>query len=348
MEDYQSAADEFQRMFDIGPQGYYALEASFGMGRCLTEFYQPAEAIEYYEAALAIDPADESSWIFLLLESFRLTEFEEILIRTDEYIENYPESAAVYALRAIAAYMLDQSSIMEEALENAMAVQESDVPGAFYIASVLTQLDRYSDAEELLFEARQDFPDDEAILLALIGAHVAQKEFDEALTVIDELRAITGETKDVLISLSTVSLEQGDFESAETALNDALAIAADDWEVHNDLAYLYLQQGRYEEAEIEASIGLQVNPYSSALHKNLALASYEIGNFERAMQAAMESVRLYPKYDMGHYVLGLCYMQQGETALAIASFESFLDLYWDRNSTQHYKEAAEEYLRQLR
>jgi tetratricopeptide (TPR) repeat protein len=348
LEDYESAADGFSRIIDIDVEGYYALEASYGLGRCLTELYQPGEAIEYYEAVLAIDPTDESAWIFVLLENFRLANYEEMLERSEEYFESNAEMASIYALRAIAAYMTDQTSIMEEALEKAVALQGEDAYDVYYTTSALSMVDRFSEAEAILLEARQDFPEEEVILNSLIGTRVAQKKFDVALADIEESRDIFGETKDLLLALASVKIEQGDFDAAEAALNNAFAIAPNDWEVHNDLAYLYLQQGRYAEAEIEASIGLDVNPYSSALHKNLALAAYEVGNPERAMRAALESVRLHPQYDMGHYALGLCYMQQGETDSAITAFETFLELYWDRNSGQQYKDAAEEYLRQLR
>ncbi len=347
LEDYEAAAEGFQHLIDAGVEGFIAAQAYFGLGRCQTELVQPVEAIQNYESALALDPSNTGTWNLLIIEYLRIADFEKALEQSEAYIANDPASSTIYALRAIAAYMLDESAVMEEALQNALEVRGEDAYGMFFIASALSNALRFSDAETLLLEARKLNPDEDVLLISLIEVYIAEQKYDTALAGIEEYRAVSGETKDSLLSEGYLRIEQGDLEAAETALTGALALAADDWEVRNDLAFLYLQQERYEQAVIEAQEALKLNPYYAPAYKNFALASYELGDVDAAMQAALESLRLNPQYDVSHYALGLCYMQQGEVDLAIAEFETFLELFWDRPSAQRYKEAAEEYLQQL-
>ncbi len=348
LEEYEMAAEQLERLLEADLDEYLAPEVAFGLGRCMTELIRPSEAIENYESVLALDPSNEAAWNFLLGEYYRLGDFEKVLELSEEYIDNYPESVAVYTLRAVAGYMLDQPSVVEDALADAMNARGEDAYHLYYIASALSNLQRFSEAEALLIEAGQLSPEEEFIRLSLIYIYSAQKKFDAALADIEDLRTITGETKDLHLALAGVYIEQGDLEAAGIVLDKAMAVKSDDWEVRNDLSYLLIQYERYEEAIIEAREALRLNPYSVPANKNLALAAYELGDLETAMQAALESLRLNPKYDMGHYVLGLCRMQQGETESAIAEFETFLELYWDRASAQRYQEAAEAYLEELR
>jgi tetratricopeptide (TPR) repeat protein len=347
VEDYDAAAENFQSLLDAGVEGYLAVQAYVGLGRCQTELVQPVEAIQNYESALALDPSHIGAWNLVLIEYLRVADFEKALEQSEAYIASFPASSTVYALRAIAAYMLDESAVMDEALQNALEVRGEDAYGMFFTASALSNALRFSDAEALLLEARQIDPDEDVLLISLIEVYIAEQKYDAALAGIEQYRAVSGETKDSLLSEGYLRIEQGDLDAAETALTGALALAADDWEVRNDLAFLYLQQERNEQALIEAQEALNLNPYYAPAYKNLALASYELGDVDAAMQAALESLRLNPKYDVSHYALGLCYMQQGEEDLAIAEFETFLELYWDRPSARRFKESAEMYLQQL-
>jgi tetratricopeptide (TPR) repeat protein len=347
LEEYEMAAEQLELLLEEDLDEYIALDVAFGLGRCMTELMRPSEAIEYYESILEIDPSNEIAWSFLLLAHSQLADFEKVLELSEMYIDSYPESTGVYTMRVVAGYMLDQPSVVEDALTGAMNAQGEDAYNMFYIASAFSTLQRFSEAEALLIEASQLIPDDETIQLSLVYIYTAQKKFDAALASVEDLRAITGETADVNLALAGVYIEQGNLEAAEIALADAMELEPDNWEVCNDLSYLFIQQERYEEAVIEAAEALRLNPYSAPANKNLALAAYELGDLETAMQAALESLRLNPKYDVGHYVLGLCYMEQGETESAIREFETFLDLYWDRASVQRYQEAAIAYLEEL-
>ena len=62
---------------------------------------------------------------------------------------------------------------------------------------------------------------------------------------------------------------------------------------------------------------------------------------------AREAIRLDALNGLPHYVLGVCYMEKGMNAEAIAEFETFLDNYWDRAYIRDYKLKAEDYLAQL-
>jgi len=77
-----------------------------------------------------------------------------------------------------------------------------------------------------------------------------------------------------------------------------------------------------------------------------SFALQALGNLDRAQEAAAESLRLDPKYDLGHFVNGVIYMDQGEDDEAAEAFEEFLELYWDRAYARQFRDQAEQYLEQ--
>jgi Tfp pilus assembly protein PilF len=103
-----------------------------------------------------------------------------------------------------------------------------------------------------------------------------------------------------------------------------------------------------DQALKEAQEAVRIQPYSADGYRNLAFAYHARGEPDLATEAAQQAVKLAPKQDTVHYVLGLCYMNQGETEKAMAEFEEFLALYWDRAYARDLKVKAEEYLAQLR
>jgi tetratricopeptide (TPR) repeat protein len=111
---------------------------------------------------------------------------------------------------------------------------------------------------------------------------------------------------------------------------------------------VYFQQGQITPALTEAQTAIRLSRYSSSAYTNLAFAQYALGHLSDACTAAEEAVRLVPKRDVAHYILGVCDFDRGDRDQARAEFEKFLELYWDRAYIDVYKTKAEEYLKQLK
>ena len=89
-----------------------------------------------------------------------------------------------------------------------------------------------------------------------------------------------------------------------------------------------MQQKRYAEAEAELSRALQINEASSAAHLFRGRALIELSRYAEAEKELLRALALGGDDGarMAHRYLGAIYIEQGETARAIASLETYLRL----------------------
>ncbi len=347
-EDYERAIDEFQRAIGMAQEKAVLASAHLSLGRCHSALGDIPEALAQYGQALALEPDNLFAQVESILAHFLKGEFEVAQEEAEQLIVLHPTSAAGYALKAYTHYQLDQLTLMDQMLEKAHSLRGEDEDSLFLLAFVYSETLRFAEAELVLKEVFELTRDQEPVLIHLVQVYNSQKRLDLARATADELRELTGETVDYELVEASIAIEELDFDRALNALGRALDLDPEEWQVHNGLSYVYFQQGRSEEALLEAQEALRLFRYSSGNYKNLAFAHHAVGDLELALEAAKESVRLEPKYDLAHYILGLCYMDMGEQESARLAFEKFLDLYWDRANAREYKEKAEAYLEQLK
>lgn len=102
-----------------------------------------------------------------------------------------------------------------------------------------------------------------------------------------------------------VEIQQGDYRDPEESL-----IA----DARNGLGVLYIHQRRYPEAVkvLEASIEDLFNRKTYMAWGNLGWAYEEMGQIDKAIDALTRSVKVHPRFCVGHFRLGRAFMAKKE------------------------------------
>lgn len=306
-----------------------------------------ALALREGETALGLDPGSVAANLLMaFVNTFRL-ESEMAIENFKVVAASEPDWAMPHAYLALFYYQHDQTELMQQEIELALANEEGDGQAGYLIGTYYFGLREYAEAEKHLLKATQlpTATSTEYFLLARL--YGVQKKYDLARNAIDKAAGLNAEKVDVHLARADLLLFQEDLAGALTEITEALKSYPDNSDVHGNLSYIYFQQGRFNDAAKEAELALQANPYNTQAYVEQAFAYHAQGRLAQALAAARTGVDYSPKSDRAHYILGLCFMESGMKAEAIREFEQFLDLYWERAFVVQYKENAERYLAQL-
>jgi tetratricopeptide (TPR) repeat protein len=346
--DCEEATDSFKTAIALAPDDEMRSVAHYGLGGAYLCLEDLDPALQECQQAVALTPDWPMAQLALGLAYYGQGEFEKAAEYTEVAVELNPEWSFAHTCLATTYYMLDWPDAMDQALQRAKDLLNSeDADGHYALGSLYYALKEFSTAEAYLEKAHELDPEDADTLITLARTYTAQKKFDLALQAIDRALEIDEGNTEAHVARSDVYYAQEDLDVALEELLLALEIDPEYSEAHSALSFVYFQKGQTKQALEEAQAAVALHPYNYSAYTALAFASHAEGQHEGALEAAQQAVRLHPKYDASHYILGLCYMESGEDEKAIAEFETFLDLTWDRAYVRDYKVNAKEYLAQL-
>ncbi len=151
---------------------------------------------------------------------------------------------------------------------------------------------QYDVAVQRLGDARAACPSDRQLLLDLAQAHLARRDFGEAISMVQTY--LKGEPTSV---------------AGRVLLADA-----------------YFMAGRLKEALAEAGRVLEADAGNTTALEIKGNASYLLGNFSDAKDAFIDAMERHPNNEEAPYMLGRVYYQEGHVDLAIGQFERVLRL----------------------
>ncbi len=217
----------------------------------------------------------------------------------------------------------------EQAPEASPAPERADLSAA----NELLREAKYEEAELLLAELAESFPDDPALLLMRGEVLLAIGRAADALTVLEHGVEIEAERPRIHFQLASARAATGDVEGAVAAygrelelnpdgdlqlmallnrslllakdrqwdaaaddLNEILARDAERREAYGDLATLYLEAGRADDAEQALARGLEAGFQSAAHYYSLGARFYSAERHEEAMKAFEIALEIDPTH----------------------------------------------------
>lgn len=178
----------------------------------------------------------------------------------------------------------------------------------------------------------------------------AQKEFDKATAAgaqgkTDE--AITHLRKAISIhptfirahnDLGTYLLAQGNLDEAEEAFRKALALDRNSFNPLLNLGIVLVHKHSFVEAADRLTKAITIEPNSPPAHLYAGLAFMAIDKTDAAESNFKAAYSLGgPKYGMSLYHLGQLYLNRGERAAALKSFEEYLSVVPDAQNAQQVR-----------
>lgn len=227
----------------------------------LAEVYQaagrPENAIPAMRLAIEKEPRDESYRLrygLLLIDSKAPA---AAIIRIEEAIKDFPNSARLKFLLGMAQFSIRKSSEAQTALESALAIEPQMIPALGYLATIYVEQGKY----------------DEAV-----------KTFEKALGY-DEKNALLH----YLIADTLLKTQNSAPERAERELKRAIELDTNLALAHSVLGMLYVRQMRWEEARATLERAVEIAPQT-------ADALYQLGLVYARLKRAEESRTTLAKF----------------------------------------------------
>ena len=346
---YSDAEQTFQNVLKLQPDNYDAL---VGLAQIRSDTYEFFEGTEYYDKAITSDPnriEGPFGKVSILMQMGKFEEaasITESLHQEDEY--TLPTLAYIY-------YQMNRKSdadgLLRDAVDQAGRREGMEQARAYTaVAGVLASTSNFPEAKHHLELAKDSFPTEPDSDFYTTFSYVLSSmgKFDEAEAALQQAAQIGHSELSLHLAKADLLIDQENLVDAEREIQDALQIDESSAGAHSLLSFVLYQQGDFERAIQEAQEAIRLNPYDSYAYTQLAFAYQATDRTEVAILVAREAIRLDTLHGLSHYILGVCYMEMGTNADAIAEFEKFLNNYWDRAYVRDYKLKAEEYLTQLR
>jgi len=346
---FSEAEKTFQNVLKLQPDNYDAL---IGLAQIRIDTYRFSEGTEYYEKAITSDPNRIEGPFGKVSILIQMGSFEEAAAITESLPQEneytLPTLAYIY-------YQMDRKSdadgLLRDAVDQAGRRAGIEQIRAYtMIAGVLASTSNFPEAKHHLELAKDSFPTEPDSDFYITFSYVLSSmgKFDEAEAVLQQAAQIGHSELSLRLAKADVLIDRENFADAQREIQDALQIDESSAGAHSLMSFVLYQQGDFERAIQEAQEAIRLNPYDSDAYTQLAFAYQATGGTETAILMAREAIRLDTLNGLSHYILGVCDMEMGMNADAIAEFEKFLNNYWDRAYVRDYKLKAEEYLTQLR
>lgn len=242
---------------------------------------------------------------------------------------------------------------------------DPDMPETYSaLAGIFLEEEQYEKAVEQAQGLLERDPNNPRGLQTLYDAYEALGQSDKAQEALDQLSAMEGGGRDAAVRVFNLGAEAarvGDLDAARTYFEKAAELDPELAPAHAALARVYFDLERYSDVTTSAEAAMAVDPTLTDLQRLRYEAYRRMGETEKAQEVFAEMAESDPQglaqtlYERGkelfdanqtaqaqtafeqalqadeefaraHYMLGLCYVNTGESGKAKQHFERFLEL----------------------
>jgi tetratricopeptide (TPR) repeat protein len=281
---------------------------------------QPAEAIRYYTAALALRP--ENAGIYLNLGT-TLREAGEL----DAAITAYRRCLALAPRYAMAHFGLanvlrDKGQLDESIAEcrEAIRLKPDYVEAHHNLGATLSLMGRLDEAITELCEAiriKKDLPEAHYEL----GRALKRKgRLDEAIAEYREAIRLEKDFAEAHLNLGVALYRKGRLDEAIAEYREAIRLKKDYALAHNNLGNALYDKRQLDEAIAEYRQAIRIKMDYAEGHLNLGVALHRKDRLDEATAEYREAIRLDKDYALAHFNLGNALRDKGQLDEAIAEY----------------------------
>jgi tetratricopeptide (TPR) repeat protein len=276
-----------------------------------------AEAAEKnFTLALKAAPRDPVLHAYLGTLAFRRKAYAPASVHLLEAKALWPKDARLPAMLAECDYALNRPA---EALArlNALDIARLDAVWQFHAGALLAGHQEFIAATPLFEAARAHYPKPGDVLFDLGLCYVETKRFEQAIAVLNELRASSGATSELDNLLAEAYEGNKQTQLAIDLLRDATKLAPREERNYLDLAMLCAEHKAYDLGIEVVQVGLHYLPDSDALFVQRAIIYAMNGRYDESERDFRAASHQSTVRDSAYTALGLSYIQQGDVGKAV-------------------------------
>ena len=316
---------------DVGEAYYH-----FARGQVLEASGDWMEALEEYDAALALDPTNsliysEIAASYLRRQQVRqAVDYAERAIRADEdNLDAHQILSSIYTSRLQNA--VDGQALPQEVLVRTIEELEQVVrldPSQREAYLMLGRLYRFADEPERAAQVYRDFlrvsPGSEDGAISLAELQMEAGNIDEAIEILKTFTENQPDSEIALVLLGEAYIRFEDFAAAADAFSDAVALAPDDIDLLRDLARTLYTAGRLDEAGERYQQIVGLSPEDPIAWLRLGQIHRQRMNFEMAREYLENAARLVPDSNEIQFNMALLNRDEGHFEDALDRFRGLL------------------------
>jgi len=292
-------------------------QAHLNLGILYTQQSRYREAVDEFQQALKIDPANDAARASCIKSLIILGQVDDALPMAEEHLRQNPKKAeALYLLGAVQRQR-GQYAAAEPALANAVALQPDFYDSRYDYGFVLAKLGKRPEARAQLERALKLKPDSGEArfqLATILRAMGLKQQADEQLKMFQEgkTESVGQDVAGVKVNQANQYLTSGDPQRAIALYREAIVADPKNGRTYYDLALALDREGdaASERKALETSITLDANFAPS--QNQYGLLCLEAGELDRAEQHLKAAIALDPQFAEAQSNLGVLYGRQGK------------------------------------
>lgn len=255
--------------------------------------------------------------------------YDEALDALNRWRELEPDASDLSRMYAVTYLKLKKPKKAASNIAKILSqVEGSPAEKAIAVKNLLVKEADASDAYAVLQHLNHSDSNDESAkqeknihLLVLQSRYAAQlKQYDEALTILDEVLAINPALNDVSIIKTKILLTQGKQVEAAELMQQVLTQNPDNLSLRHQYARMLVEQRRLNAALPEYEVLYKKAPENSDIAISLALLYIETDQLDKATLILEKLIVSDQKVDVSNYYLGRIAQSKGDDKRAISYY----------------------------
>ena len=325
-------------------------QAHNNLGIVYTQQKRFSEAAKEFDAALQLDPANDSVRLSYVKALTALLQYDRAAPLIHEYLQRHPHDFDALYFSGVVERGLGNYAEAEKSFRQAVALNPNHGEAHYNLGFVLARLGRPAEAKPELEKALQLNPDSSEArfqLASVLRTLGQQDQAHEELQVLQQKKAATVKQDVAAVSASQANqdLQSGDAQKAvdlyraslandpknaktyydlalaldrlsdysaeREALEKAQTLDASLAPVHNQLGFLDLQAGHAQDAERQFKTAIALDPQYAEAQNNLGVLYGQVGKDQDAEKMFRLATENNPQYGQAFANLGLILAGQG-------------------------------------
>ena len=304
-------------------------ESNLNLGLALADARQP-EAEDFLRAATRLKPSSggeaaghKRAWMALghLLEASKPAEAVQAYQQAAALDAKDPEA------HLIAGSLLEKDDPSEAEMEyqQVLAIAPNNSDALTALTNLYMRQKRFADAESLLRRLVVLTPNDAAVHLQLGRMLIIADKKEEAATELETGLKLDPHDRKAQRDLADLYSDMGKVEQAQQSYTVLVTSSPNDAGLHHGLGRVLLKQKKFAEAEQELSRAVQLNPDLGDAYGDLAIAANENKDYVTAIKALDARAKYLPETPISVFFRATAYDHLRDSKQAAKYYHQFLE-----------------------
>ena len=282
------------------------------------------EALAAYAQVVALQPGHRTAYIDKANLEITSSKFDAAKADIAAANKNTPGSLGVVYVQALLDYSQGRTKQALEGLQKVLRVAPEHMPSLLLAGSAEFALGTYEQSEQHFRKYLEKDPASAPARQALAALLLKVQRPADAMATLAPLVKNAGDNPRILTLLGQAHLQLREFDKATEYFEKAGKILPNEAALHTALAISKLGQGDSAAAIRELETATKLDPASEEAGIMLATTELRLHHNDKAMAAAKALEKAKPDNPVVHNLKGGIYLELGDGAGAIASFEKAL------------------------